>query len=93
MREFCLISPFQVVLGALVVIVVRSRGAVLELLLEVKFLSLGEPGSCGLSPPVVVFEEAIVQMAVEAFSALDLVETFGDVALVLQVFRSDLSNM
>jgi len=42
---------------------------------------------------VVVFEEAIVQVGVEGLSTLDLVETFGDVTLVLEVFGSDLGNV
>jgi len=91
--ELLLISPLNVVFGALIVIVVGSCWTVLQLLLEVKLLSLGEPGAGGLSPSVVVLEESVVQVRVEALGVLNLVEALWNIADLIQVLWSDLRNV
>lgn len=91
--ELLIIGPLDVVFGALVVVVVGGRGAVLELLLEVELHGLREPGACGLPPAVVVLEESVVKVGVELLCALNLVETFGHVRHVLEAFGTDLGNV
>lgn len=78
-RELLVISPLDFVFAAFVVIVVGRCGAILQSLLEVYLLSLGEPGACGLSPSVVVLEEPVLQVSVEFLGVLSLVEAFRDV--------------
>lgn len=91
-RELLCISPLDLIFGALVIPVVKG-GAVVKLLLEVQFLSLGEPGACWLSPSVVVLEELILQMVVVSLGVINLVEALGDVGLIVKVFRANLSNV
>lgn len=58
--EFLLIAPLDIVFRAAAVIVVGCCGRVSLCFLEVEFLGLREPGTGGLTPSVVVFEEAVV---------------------------------
>ena len=74
--ELLLVRPLHVVLAATVVVVVGSGWGVLLLVLEVQFLSLGEPGAGWLSPPVVVLEESIIKMSIESLGALNLIKAF-----------------
>jgi hypothetical protein len=67
--------------------------AVFEGFLEVDFLGLRHPGASGLSPPVVVLEEAVVQVRVPILCVVLLVEASWDVALLVEVLRSDLGDV
>ena len=90
--ELLCVGPLNLILGALV-IPVANCGAVVKLLLEVQFLSLGEPGACWLSPSVVVLEELILQVVVIALRVVNLIEALGDVGLIFKVFGANLSNV
>lgn len=93
--ELLLIGPLNVVLGALIVIVVGSAGLVLQGLLIVQLASLGEPGTGGLSPSVVVLEESVVELLVHGgvVQGHHLVEALGNVTHLLQVVGSNLRNV
>jgi len=58
--ELLVVAPVNLVLVTSIMVVVSGGGPVLEHLLVVKFLGLREPGACGFSPSVVVFEETVV---------------------------------
>jgi hypothetical protein len=60
MRELLLLSPLDIELGALIVIVMVSMRAVGKGLLVVNFLGLGQPGAGRLPPSVVEVEEHVV---------------------------------
>ena len=60
MGELLIITPFDFVFVSTIVVVVGSAGSVLQMLLEVNFLSLTEPFTCGLSHTMVKVEEAVV---------------------------------
>lgn len=64
MREFLFISPFNIILASLIVIVMMSLWPLLQPFLEIDLLGLWEPGSCWLSPSVIEFKEHVVQMHV-----------------------------
>ena len=66
---------------------------ILKSLLEVDLLGLGEPGAGGLSPSVIEIKVLVVQMLVDVFTVSGLVVLSGDVALLLEVFGADLSDM
>ena len=64
MRELLLLSPLDIELRALIVIVMVRMWAVGQRLLMVKFLGLREPGTGRLPPSVVKVEEHVVQVLV-----------------------------
>ena len=92
-RELLVISPLDFPLVTLVVIVMARGGSIFKSLLEVDLLGLGEPGAGGLSPSVIEIKVLVVQMLVDVFTVSGLVVLSGDVALLLEVFRADLSDM
>lgn len=91
--ELLVIAPLNLVLRSLVVIVVTCGRSVFEGFLEVDFLGLRHPGACGLSPPVVVLKEAVVQVRVPILSVVLLVEASRDVALLVKVLWPDLCDV
>lgn len=93
MREFLVIAPFHFVFCTFTMVIMSGCWSVFQGFLEIDFLSLRKPGSCGLSPSVVVLEESIVQMGVVIFCLILLVEATGDVALFIQVLRPNLGNV
>jgi hypothetical protein len=64
MRELLLLSPLDIELRALIVIVMVRMWAVGQRLLMVELLGLREPGAGRLSPSVVKVEEHVVQVLV-----------------------------
>jgi hypothetical protein len=92
-RELLLLSPLDVPLKALIVIVVMSVLSIGEGLLVVDLLSLGEPGASGLPPSVVEIEEHVVQVLVLITDRLDLVEVRGDVRHFVQILRTNLADV
>lgn len=94
MGELLIITPFDFVFVPTIVVVVGSAGPVLQMLLEVDFLSLTEPFTCGLSHAMVEVEEAVVKMLIGLEESwIFLVEARGHVAFFVQVFRSHLGNV
>lgn len=78
-RELLIISPFLLVFSSFVVIVMSGGGAVVKGLLVVDFLGLGEPGTCWLSPSVVVLKELVLQVIIVFLGVINLVESLWDV--------------
>ncbi len=93
MGELLIVAPVNLVFVTSIVIVVSSCGSVLKHLLVIEFLSLREPGACGFSPSVVVFEEAIVEMSVSLHREFNLVKSLWNITLRVKVFGSDLSDV
>lgn len=62
--ELLLLCPLHVKFGALVMVVVVRMLSLIQSLLEVNFLGLGEPGAGGLSPAVVKVKEHVVQILI-----------------------------
>jgi hypothetical protein len=62
MRELLLLSPFNIELSALIVIIVMSVRTVGKSFLMVNFLGLREPSAGGLPPSVVEIEEHVVKL-------------------------------
>lgn len=93
MGEFLVLSPLDIVLGALAVVVVVGLGSALEGLKVVQFLGLREPCSCGLSPPVVVLKVHVVQMDVSIPNGLHLIEVGRNIASLIEVLRPDLADV
>lgn len=60
MGELLLLSPLDIELGTLIMIVVVSMRAVGQGLLVINFLGLREPGAGRLPPSVVEVEEQVV---------------------------------
>jgi hypothetical protein len=93
MRELLVVSPLDLILISLIVIVVTRSRSVLKSLLVVIVLGLRIPGSRRLSPPVIELEIDVVQMAVGRFTVSDLIVLCGNVAFLLKVFWTNLCNM
>ena len=93
MWELLIVAPFNLILIALIMIVVRSRRSILQGFLMVQLLSLWEPCPCWLPPPVVVFEVHVVKLWVWLVCHSFLIESLGDVALCIQIVRSHLRNV
>lgn len=93
MRELLILSPLNVVLATLVMVVVVGGRSVLESLLIVDLLSLRHPCSGGFSPSVVEVEEHVVQVLVRSSDSLELVELRRNVAELVKVLRSDLGDV
>jgi len=93
MREFLVLTPFDFVLRALVVIVVGGRGTVFEGLLVVDILSLGQE-SGWLSPSVIVLETLVIKRTVvDIVHDRSLRETCWHVALLIKVLRANLGDV
>lgn len=60
MWEFLLLSPLNIMLSALIMIVVMGFRSVFKSFLKVDFLSLREPCACWFSPSMVELKENIV---------------------------------
>ena len=93
MWEFLIITPLDFVLVSLIVIIVCGGWTILQSFLVVEFLSLREPGSCWFSPPVVILKVDVLQLGIRLVQDSILVESFWDVALRIEIFRSDLGNV
>lgn len=92
-RPFLLVSPFYFEFGTAIVVVVSRGGPILHVLFVVELLGLRNPFSRGLSPPVVILEEAIVQVFVITLVQFALVKSRGDVALLVEVLWADLGDV
>jgi len=94
MWEFLIITPINFVFATTIVVVVGSRGPVLQLLLEIDFLSLTKPLASRFSVPMVELEETIVKVLIRFMeSRVFLVEPCRHVAFFVQVFRSNLGDV
>ena len=93
MRELLVISPFDLPFVASIVIVVTRCWPVFKTLLVVDFLSLGVPNAVWLSPSVIELKVHVVQMVVDFLLVSNLVQVAGDVALLVEVLRSDLCDV
>jgi hypothetical protein len=91
--EFLIISPLDLVFASFVVVVVMGGGTVFQILLIINFLGLREPSACWLSPSVVVLEEPILQVIIVALCERGLIEALGNIRLVVEIFRTYLSDM
>lgn len=92
-REFLIVTPVYLVLVASVVIVMCGSRSVFQHFLVVELLGLREPGACGFSPSVIVFEEAIVEMSVGFHRVLKLIKALRDVTFRVEIIRPDLSDV
>ena len=93
MWELLIITPLDFVLVSLIVIIVCGGWAIIQSFLVVKFLSLREPGSCWFSPSVIILKVDVFQLGIGFVHNGILVESFWDVALCIEILRSDLGNM
>lgn len=75
MGEFLIVAPVNLKLISSIVVVVGCGGTVLQHLLIVDFLSLGEPGACGFPPSMIVLKESVVQVSVSLHCVFNLVKT------------------
>lgn len=95
MREFLIVSPFNFILGALVMVVVSCGWPALQLSLEVYFLSLRNPCSGRLSPPMVVLEvlvfESLVSFRSQGYRLF--VKFISNILHFIQILGSYLTNM
>ena len=92
-RELLVISPLNLVLVTLVVIVMACSWSVPKSLLMVDLLSLREPGASGLPPSMVELKVDVVQVIVRRLTMGHLVKLGWDVALLVEVFRSHLCDV
>jgi len=74
MGEFLSVSPLDLVLVSAIVVVVSCSRSVFLVLLPVFMLGLREHSSGGLTPPVVMLEELIVQVVIDVFTGRELVK-------------------
>jgi hypothetical protein len=93
MRELLLLSPLDVPLKSLVVIVVMSYRSILKGLSVVDLLGLREPGAGGFSPTVVEVKEHVVKVAILVADRLNLVEVCGDVRGFIQILGPYLTDV
>lgn len=94
MRELLVLTPLNLMLGSTIVIVMGGGRSVTEGLSVADFLSLREPGSCWLSPSVVVLKELVIEMVLNlGLGVGDLVKSGRDVALLVKVIRADLGDV
>lgn len=93
MRELLVIAPFHLPLVASVMIVMMRSWSIGKSLLVVDFLCLGEPSAGGLPPSVVELKVNVVQVEVDAFLVGHLVVLSRNVALLLEVLGTDLSDV
>jgi len=91
--EFLVLSPLNIVLATLVMVVVMRGRPVLQCFEMVNLLSLREPSPCGFPPSVVELKEHVVEMLVLVIRRLKLVEMGRDVAHFIKVLGSDLADM
>ena len=81
-------------LGSTIVIVMSGGRSVLESLLITDLLTLREPGSCWLSPSVVVLKEFVIEMVLNlSFRVSNLVISSRHVALLVKVVRTYLGDV
>jgi len=92
-RELLLLCPFNIILSSLIVIVMISCWLVLKGLSIVDFLGLAEPSTSGFSPSVIEFKEHVVEVGVLVANRLNLIEALGDVADLVEVLRSHLTDV
>jgi len=94
MRELLVFTPFNLMLGSTIVIVMSGGRSVTEGFSVTNFLGLREPGSCWLSPSVVVLKEFVIEMVLNLGLRMgDLVKSGRDIALLVKVTRADLGDM
>ncbi len=92
-RELLIVSPLNLELVTLVVIVMASSRSVLKSLLMVDLLRLREPCSGGLSPPMVELKVQVVQVVMSRLTVGNLVKLGWDVALLIKVLGAHLGDM
>jgi len=94
MGEFLIFRPLDLMSGTTIVIIMSSSRSVFQVFSIVDFLSLREPGSCWLSPSVVVLKELVIEVIINLFFRVsDLVESGKNIAEGIKAFRTDLSNV
>ena len=89
--ELLILSPLNVILVSLIVVVVISSGSVTKLLGKSNLNIKEIPG--WLSPPVVVIKEHIVQVEIILESGSGLTHVRRDIPLLINDARSHLRNM
>ena len=94
-RELLVITPFNLPLVTLIVIVMCGSGSGIKSLLLVDLLSLGEPGAGGLSPSMIELKVDVLETGADhvRLGMSDLVELGRDVALLFEVLRADLGDV
>jgi len=81
-------------LGSTIVIVMCGSRSVFESISITDFLSLREPGSCWLSPSVVILKEFVIEMVLNlSFRVSDLVISSRHIALLVKVVRTHLCDV
>ena len=93
MREFLLFGPFNIILSSLIVIIVISSRLVLKGLSIVDLLGLTEPCAGWFPPSVVELKEHVVEVRVLITNRLNLVEALRDIANLVEVLRSHLTDV
>ena len=94
MGEFLVFTPLNLMLGSTIVIVMSGGRSVSKGFSIADFLSLREPGSCWLSPSVVVLKELVIEMVLDlCLRVSDLVISGRHVAFLVKVVRADLSDV
>ena len=93
MGELLVLSPFDFVLRSLIVVVVACCRPVLESLFVLLVDAMLELVCWGLSPPVVVLEELVIEIDALLHVNVFAREAFGNVTLLDDVFGPDLRNM
>jgi len=91
--EFFFVKKINIEFGSTIVVITVSSGAVVEEFLPFDFLGLREPSTGGLPPAMVVFKESVVEVSIRLKSLFGLVVASGYIALLFEVFGTNLGNM
>ena len=92
-RELLVISPFDFPFVTSIVIVVACCWPIIKHLLVVDLLGLGVPHAIWLPPSVIELKVDVVQMVIDSLLMSNLVQMAWDVALLIKVLGSDLSDV
>ena len=93
MRELLVISPFDFPFVTSIVIIVARCWPIIKHLLVVDLLGLRVPNAIWLPPSVIELKVLVVQMVIDFLLMSNLVQVAWDVALLIKVLGTDLSNV
>ena len=93
MRELLVIPPFNFPFVTSIVIIVARCWPIIKHLLVVDFLGLRVPHAIWLPPSVIELKVHVVQMVIDFLLMSNLVQVAWDVALLIKVLGTDLSDV
>ena len=93
MRELLVIPPFNFPFVTSIVIIVTRCWSIIKHLLVVDLLGLRVPHAIWLPPSVIELKVHVVQMVIDSLLMSNLVQVAWDVALLIKVLGTDLSDV